>query len=57
MANSYYSRMYGMFKPVQGNKALKGTEEDKFKTDWKKATDRLKSLNYDFSTMQIAIKK
>lgn len=57
MANSYYSRMYGMFKPVQGNKALKGAEEDKFKTDWKKATDRLKSLNYDFSTMQIAIKK
>lgn len=57
MANSYYSRTYGMFRPMQGNQALRSTEADKFKADWKKATDRLKSLNYDFSTMQIAIKK
>ena len=56
MANSYYSRMYGMYKPIKGNKALKSTAEDKFKDDWKRVTERLKSCDYNLNNIYITVK-
>lgn len=57
MVNGYYSRMYGMFKPADSPPLYRGDGKAKFINDWKKITDKLKSLDYDFSTIYITGKK
>lgn len=57
MGNSYYSRMYGRFKPFEGREALNGQDKFEFIGKWNKTVNRLKDSGYDLSKIKIIPKR
>lgn len=56
MANSYWSRMYGSYRPDYGESALKGEDKYKFRDEWIATVQKLRDSGYDLSKIQLVKK-